>query len=112
MKRRQEATVFPRSILSANYIFLYGGLVFVFLSFASICCLTEFLMSSVTKTQAVSIPLLPLGPFHVVHCAHNVLTCVVCEFLQGSVVSNRTWKVVHLPEMTIATFDCDCRITC
>lgn len=28
--------------------------------------------------------------FHAVHCAHYVLTCVVCKFRQGNVVSNHT----------------------
>ncbi len=39
---------------------------------------------------SVSIRILPSVHFHVGHCVHFVLTYVVHEFRQGSVVSNRT----------------------
>lgn len=53
----------------------------------------------------VSICILLLVQFDVVHCAHDVFICIVQKFQQGSVVSNWIWQTVHLQETMIAILD-------
>lgn len=63
-----------------------------------------------SRTSVSARPCVPCArPYY---CVDNALTCVVCEFWQGCVFSNQTWKVTHLEKMTSATFDRECRRSC
>lgn len=57
--------------------------------------------------RCILIWILLLLHFHVGHRAHNEITCIVRDFRQGRLVLNRSRQIVHLPEMTISSFDRD-----
>lgn len=62
-----------------------------FHTIASRVSLTKCLATNTSKVfGSVSFSILQSFHFHVVHLVYYVLTCIVCEFRQGSVVSNWT----------------------